>query len=68
MASHQGNRAADHTVAHAVFNQDGLYSQPSRRRGQVHHTHEIHVNCGWDQYQADKGRSRCSLKALQFRR
>jgi hypothetical protein len=39
MASHQGNRAADHTVMHAVLSQDGLHRRPPRQHGQVHHTH-----------------------------
>jgi hypothetical protein len=68
MASHQRSHAADHNVAHAALNQDGLYSQPSRRRGQVHHIHEIRANCGWGRYQRDKSKSRYGLKTLQFRR
>lgn len=68
MASHHEDRAADHNVAHAVLNQDGLYSQPSRQRGQVHHTRAIHVNCDWGQYQRDKSKSRYGLKTIQLRR
>jgi hypothetical protein len=68
MASHKRNHAAHHTIAHAVLNQDGLYWPPPRRRGQVHHIHEIRANCDWGRYQGDKSKSGYGLKTIQLRR